>query len=144
MLSKKNQRNDPAYIREQGKRKAVGAKQRNITFCLSKQIKAEGQSIEEWDELGLLKPLLLRLKNLGQHSSLTVRQNKWIKEYHKVNFPPDSGFTAPKHIGEVTWAVMHITDKSKEVVVGYIEEDVFYIIFLDKDHKFWPSQLKNT
>ena len=103
-------------------------------------IKGEGQTIEEWSKLGLLKPLILRIKNLGQHPSLTVRQNKWIKEYHKVDFPPESEFKEPKHITGVTWAVMHITDNSKEVVAGYIEDEVFYIIFLDKDHKFWPSK----
>lgn len=141
---KKRQRNDPAYLREQGKRNAVSKKQRNVTFSFSKHIKSEGQTIEEWADLGLLKPLLLRIKNLGQHSTLTVRQNKWIKEYHKVEYPPDSEFTEPKHVTNVTWAVMHITETSKEVVVGFIEDDVFFIVFLDKDHKFWPSKLKNT
>ncbi len=142
--NKKKQRNDPAFLREQGSRNAVGVKQRNITFSFSKHIKGEGQTIEEWGELGLLETLILRIKNLGQHSSLYVRQNKWIKEYHKVDFPPDSDFEEPKHVVGVTWAVMHITDNSKEVVAGFIEEDVFYIVFLDKDHKFWPSKLKNT
>ena len=116
----------------------------NITFSLSKHITAEGQSIEEWNELGLLGQLNLRMKYVGQHPTLYVRQNQLIKEYHKVEFPPNSGFTHPKHVGDVTWAVMHLTPTSKEVVAGYIEDDVFYIIFLDKDHQFWPSKLKNT
>jgi hypothetical protein len=143
-MPKREEKKTPAYLREQGKRGAVGNRQRNLSFSFSKHIKTEGQSIEEWDELGLLKPLLLRIKNLGQHTSLTVRQNKWVKEYHKVAFPPNSGFKEPKHVIGVTWAVMHITDTSKEVVAGFIEEDVFYIVFLDKDHQFWPSKLKNT
>ena len=143
-MPKKEKKKLPAYQREQGKRGIVGNKQRNISFSFSKHIKAEGQSIEEWEEFGLLKPLLIRIKNLGQHSTLTVRQNNWIKEYHKVSFPPNSGFKEPKHVVGVTWAVMHITETSKEVVAGFIEDDVFYIIFLDKDHIFWPSKLKNT
>lgn len=141
---KKAERKDPAYLREQGKRKEVGLRQRNITFSLSKHIVGEGQSIEEWSYLGLLGQLNLRMKYVGQHPTLFVRQNQLIKEYHKVEFPPNSGFTHPKHVGEVTWAVMHLTPTSKEVVAGYIEDDVFYIIFLDKDHQFWPSKLKNT
>jgi hypothetical protein len=67
------------------------------------------------------------------------RDPAYIKQYTKVNFPPSSGFNEPKHIVGVTWAVMHITNTSKEVVVGYIEDDVFYIVFLDKNHEFWPS-----
>ena len=143
-MPKREKKKLPAYQRQQGNRNEVGNKQRNISFSFSKHIKAEGQSIEEWDKLGLLAPLFLRIKNLGQHSTLAVRQNKWIKEYHKVSFPPDSGFKEPKHVVGVTWAVMHITDTSKEVVAGFIEDDVFYIIFLDKDHIFWPSKMKNT
>jgi len=144
MASKRKQRRDPAYLREQGKRNSQSKKERNITFSFSKYIKGEGETFEGWEELGLLKQLILRLKYLGQYSALTVRQNKWIKEYHKVDFPPNSKFTKPKHIQNVTWAVIHITPTSKEVVAGYIEDEVFYIIFLDKDHKFWPSKLKNT
>jgi len=141
---KKKERKDPAYLREQGLRESNIKKSRNLSFSLSEHIKGEGQTIEEWSELGLLKQLLLRLKYLGQYPALTVRQNKWIKEYHKVDFPPDSEFTEPKHVSNVTWAVMHITPNSKEVVAGFIKNEIFYIVFLDKDHKFWPSSLKNT
>lgn len=143
-MAKKRKKRQPNYIRKQGKRDAIQPKERVITFSLSKHIKGEGQSIEEWKEEGLLAKLLLRMKYVGQHSVHTVRQKQYIKEYHKVDFPPDSAFTPPKHVINVTWAVMHITPTSKEVVVGYIEDDVFYIVFLDKDHKFWSSKLKNT
>ncbi|WP_422354134.1 hypothetical protein [Roseivirga pacifica] len=143
-MPKKKERRDPAYLREQGNRNAAVKKERRITFSLIKQIKGEGQSIEEWNESGLLQKLLIRLKHVGQHSVHEVKQMKLIKEYHKVKFPLDSGFTEPKHVSNVTWAVMHLTDNSKEVVVGYIEEDVFYIVFLDQEHQFWPTSKKNT
>lgn len=145
MSSKRQKgRKDPAYIREQGKRSAFIRKERNITFSLSKHIKAEGESIKEWNDLGLLEKLFLRMKYIGQHSVHIVKQMKWIKEYTKVSFPPDSLFSEPKHVSNVVWAVMHLTDDSKEVVVGFIENDIFYIIFLDKEHNFWPSPKKNT
>ncbi len=135
---------DPAYLREQGSRKVYVKQERRITFCLSKHIKGEGQSIDEWSNLDLLAKLLRKMQQCGQHSVHEIRQKKWIKEYSKVSFPPNSKFTHPKHISEVTWAVMHITDNSKEVVVGFVEDDVFYLVFLDKDHEFWPTKKKNT
>ncbi|MBI1837232.1 MAG: hypothetical protein HYR91_08215 [Flavobacteriia bacterium] len=140
----KREKRDPAYLREQGKREAQGLKQRKITFSLSKHIPNQGQTIEDWDQSGLLSSLYNRLKFVGQFTPVEVRQQKHIKEYTKVDFPPNSKFKKPAHIIDVTWAVMHITPNSKEVVVGYIEEDVFYLIFLDKNHEFWPSTLKNT
>ncbi|MEY5040483.1 MAG: hypothetical protein RLZZ414_4, partial [Bacteroidota bacterium] len=54
MSLKKNNRKDPAYLREQGKRKAQEKKQRKISFSLTKHITTQGQTIEQWDELGLL------------------------------------------------------------------------------------------
>jgi hypothetical protein len=111
---------------------------------LSKHISNQGQTIEDWDKSGLLLLLLNRIKFVGQFTPVEVRQQQHIKEYTKVDFPPNSEFKKPTHVEDVTWAVMHITPKSKEVVVGYIDVDVFYVIFLDKDHKFWPSTLKNT
>jgi hypothetical protein len=140
----KKERKDPSYLREQGTRKAREAKQRAITFSLTKHIPNQGQTIEEWHTAGLLVLLFNRLKSVGHFTPVEVRQKKIIKEYTKVDFPPNSQFKKPTHIVDVTWAVMHITQNSKEVVVGYIEEDVFYIVFLDKDHLFWPSILKNT
>ncbi|HWK07269.1 MAG TPA: hypothetical protein VNS58_26740 [Puia sp.] len=137
-------RRDPAYIREQGKREIQEKKRRKISFSFSMHISNQGQTFEEWDQSGLLAPLYTRMKFVGQYSVQEALQNKYIKQYTKVDFPPNSGFIAPKHIVNVTWAVMHITNNSKEVVVGYIEDDIFYLIFLDKDHLFWPSTLKNT
>jgi hypothetical protein len=50
----KKERKDPAYLREQGKRQAKTVKKRKITFCLSKHITNQGQTIEDWDESELL------------------------------------------------------------------------------------------
>lgn len=140
----KKEKKDPAYIREQGKREAKAAKQRRITFSFTKHLPNQGQTIEQWRELDLLVLLYNRLKFVGQYTAVEARQSKYIKEYTKVDFPPNSEFKRPTHITDVVWAVMHVTQNSKEVVVGYIEDDVFYIIFLDAEHKFWPTSLKNT
>ena len=111
-------RRDPAYIREQGKRETQEKKRRKISFSFSMHISSQGQTFEEWDQSGLLAPLYIMMKFVGQYSVQEALQNKYIKQYTKVDFPPNSGFTAPKHIPNVTWAVMHITNNSKEVVAG--------------------------
>ena len=139
-MPRKRERKDPAYIREQGDRTAQPKKDRKITFSYIFLItNTEGQSLKEWEELGLLSIMSQRLQFVGQFSCQQAIQRQYLKPYTKVEFPPDSEFTMPKHISGVDWTVMHITGNSKEVVAGYIEEDVFYIVFLDKDHKFWPT-----
>ena len=136
----KKERTDPAYLREQGKREAQGKKVRKVTFCFHKLIPTPpGQSWDEWEKEGLLALLLKRIQFVDQHSCQEAIQKQYLKPYTKVDFPPDSAFRHPKHIPEVAWTVMHITNHSKEVVVGYIEDDIFYIVFLDKEHRFWPT-----
>ena len=67
-----------------------------------------------------------------------------IKQYTKVGFPENSEFIEPRHVTPTYWAVIHITQNSKEVVVGYLDENnVFYVIFLDKEHKFWPTDIQS-
>ena len=138
MSKKRAERVDPAFLREQGKREANKKQARKLTFKLELITTSEGQTYEEWEKLGHLSTLMERLQFVGQFSCQRALQNVYIKRYTKVGYPPNSGFTQPKHITAEIWAVMHITGKSKEVVAGYIEEDVFVIVFLDKDHQFWP------
>lgn len=143
-MAKRKERKDPAYIREQGKRKAYVEQERRLTFSFTKLDKTQGQTIKEWEDLGLLAVLITRTQSVGQMSTRVAYANQSIKQYSKVDFPPNSEFKKPNHIPDVTYTSMHITPNSKEVIVGYVESDVFYIVFLDKDHQFWPSTLKNT
>ncbi|GHN02558.1 hypothetical protein WSM22_40470 [Cytophagales bacterium WSM2-2] len=137
---RKKERVDPAYLREQGKREAEKTRGKKVVFSMTHHVVAEGQSVEQWQELGLLDDLFIRMKFVGQHSVQEALHKQYIKQYTKVDFPPNSEFKVPLHIQGVTWAVMHLTDKSKEVVAGYVDDHVFHIVFLDKDHKFWPTQ----
>lgn len=133
--------------RKRGKRSALGAKvdRRLLSFNHSKKCNIQGESFKNWEEEKILSDFLTRISQL---SALTVAQaisQNYITVYTKVDFPPKSGFTFPKHIpSDISWATFHIKPKSKEVVVGYIEDDIFFIVFLDKNHLFWKCKLKNT
>ena len=69
--------------------------------------------------------------------------NQIIKEYSKGEFPKNSDFTHPKHIpNDISWCSMHI--QGKECIIGYFEDNIFNIVFLDKNHRFWITEKKNT
>ena len=54
-----------------------------------------------------------------------------------------TGYTYPKHISkDVDWARIHAW--WMECLVWYILYDVFYIVFLDPEHKFFYSKKKHT
>ena len=67
------------------------------------------------------------------------------KQFIKVydNFPVNSDFIHPKYVpAGVKWSTIRI--KGKERIVGYLEENIFYVVFLDKDHRFWITEKKHT
>ncbi|SHK82957.1 hypothetical protein SAMN05444266_101285 [Chitinophaga jiangningensis] len=138
-MSKKEGKKLPKYLREQGDLGIKEPKKRKITFSLTRHIAGPpGQSFKEWDDEGLMAVLATMMQYAGQFTTQEVIQEGCIKLYNKFGYPPHSEFPKPKHISVETWAVMHITANSKEVVAGYIEDNVFYIVFLDKNHVFWP------
>lgn len=135
------------FNRKRGSRSPLGAKpeRRLLSFNFSRRCINQSESFEDWQKEGILFELMTRFSQL---SSLTVPQaiaQGHITVYTKVTFPPKSGFYWPKHIpDDISWATFHLRPKSKEVIVGYLEEDLFFLVFLDKNHLFWKCELKNT
>jgi hypothetical protein len=57
------------------------------------------------------------------------------------DFPPKerTRFTPPTFVPEdANWARIHVTGPA--VVVGHIIENTFYVVFLDKTHKFYLTR----
>jgi hypothetical protein len=130
--------------RKRGHRSAVEPQKIIISFCFSKIDKTQGQTIEEWEQLGLLSTFIVKTQQISNMQYQQALAQQLIKQYTKVGFPENSEFIEPRHVTPTYWAVIHITQNSKEVVVGYLDENnVFYVIFLDKEHKFWPTDIQN-
>jgi len=103
----------------------------------------QGESFEEWQESELLALALTRLSQICQKTLAQALTESSVKIYGKVDFPPNSKFTHPKHVPiGIKWASIRI--QGKERVIGHFEDNVFHIVFLDEKHLFWPSEKKNT
>lgn len=103
----------------------------------------QGQDFEEWEEEKLLALMINKLRGICQMTMAQATAQQIIKPYTKVTFPPESAFTHPKHVlPDVTWCTMHI--QGKECIIGHIEDNIFHIVFLDKEHEFWITKKKNT
>lgn len=135
------------YGRKRGKRGAIGAKpeRRLLSFNYSRRCIVQSESFEDWQNNGILSDLMIRISHLSTQTVPQAIAQGHITIYTKVTFPPKSGFSWPKHIpADISWATFHLKPKSREVIVGYIEDDIFYLVFLDKNHLFWKCELKNT
>lgn len=103
----------------------------------------QGQSFTDWQADELLALALDKLRALCEYTIAQATNNGLLKIYTKVPFPPESGFVHPKHIPQdIDWSSMHIGNKP--CVIGYFEDNIFHIVFLDKDHEFWITPKKNT
>lgn len=121
-----------------------------------------GQSFEEWTKEELEK-LLHKLKNYTENS-LSYWQNQrvgggnnTVLEVYK-SFPKKSDFIHPKYIPhEVWWSRFRL--ESSVRLVGFIlpseyknkkhskedlyfDHNTFYIVFLDRDHRFYKMDYK--
>lgn len=140
--SKFNERNGTLDKRPyRGLELQTEGKKRYVVFSFKDLAPPCVTCFEEWEKEGLLA---LAMKKLHGVSSLTMPQalqQRVIKNYSC--FPPDSKFKQPAHLPHIkNWCSMHI--QGKECLCGYVEDNVFHIVFFDKEHKFWPTEKKHT
>jgi hypothetical protein len=101
---------------------------------------SQGQSFTQWENEGLLSKMLEKFKH---YSALGLDRAFSDKFKQYGSFPTTSEFKHPPTVPEdATWASMHI--QNKQCVIGHTLKNVFYIVFLDGEHKFYPSEKKNT
>ena len=98
-----------------------------------------GQSFEQWQEKGLLSKLLDKLSYISQCNITEAQQKEYITIYK--DFPKRSDFKIPNHFeGKVNWAVIKNIGGQKPRIAGYVYENVFYVVFLDMNHKFFKME----
>jgi hypothetical protein len=94
---------------------------------------------KDWQRVGLLSKALETLQ--GYCKQPLRRQIDGDKFAVYQSFPPadKTMFEYPKHVPEdAEWARIHVNGAS--VLIGHIVGDTFYLVFLDKTHKFWLTK----
>lgn len=101
------------------------------------------ESIELWENEGRLAPLFEKLMEISRLTLREAMTSGVISIYD--NFPENTDFFIPKHIvDKVKWAVIKNIGGQKGRIAGYIKDNVFYVVFFDKNHRFWITEKKNT
>ena len=142
--NKFTKRNIDSYKREvKSNELRTGQRERFIVISFKDFDGNQGQSFEDWEAENLLALVVRKLQGVCSLTKNEATQKQIIKAYPKGTFPEKSDFYHPKHIPEdIAWCSMHI--QGKECVIGYFDDNVFYIVFLDKDHRFWITEKKHT
>lgn len=100
-----------------------------------------GQTFKEWEKGELLAPLMTKLVELSNKNRVIASIEGCLSTYD--TFLEDSDFKKPKYIeGDVQWATIKDVGGQLHRVAGYIVDNVFYVVFLDKEHKFYKMKNK--
>lgn len=100
----------------------------------------QGQTFEEWETEGILARTIEKLRN---YCCNTLKSSIGDGLTIYDSFPKVSDFVKPRHVPEdAQWARIHIT--GLQVVAGYVNRNVFNVVFLDKDHRFCITEKKHT
>lgn len=110
-----------------------------LCFNFAHLDQTQGQTLAAWEKDGLLSQMLTRFRD---HGTKQIAQcfSKTFKSYK--SYPPESDFSPPAYVPQdAIWASMHLCNRV--CVGGHIVRNIFFVVFLDKDHRFWPTE-KNS
>jgi|SRR6218665_1269308 len=102
-----------------------------------------GQSYGKWQEDKILAYMLQKFEHICALNIVEAQQQKVLKIYG--SFPDKTDFNWPQHItDDVNWAAVMDIKGQKGRVAGHIIENVFYVVFLDQEHRFYIAEKKRT
>lgn len=114
-----------------------------VSFQFLDSTQKYGSSYIDWQKSGLLAKMLECFQ--GYCCNPLLKQVDGDKFTIYGNFPPTAKtkFKLPHFVPEdANWARIHITGIA--VVAGHIVKDTFYVVFLDKTHKFWLTKRETS
>jgi hypothetical protein len=102
-----------------------------------------GQIYADWEEERLLSAFCKKMEDVCKMNIVEAQQQGVLKIYG--DFPTESEFKHSQYIADdVKWAVIMDIKGQKGRVAGHLIENVFYVVFLDKDHRFYITKKKRT
>ena len=110
-----------------------------VSFAHLDNTQKFGSGYKDWQKEGLLSKMFETLQ--GYCCSPLLEQIDGTKFTKYGDFPPKevNEFDYPSHVPEdACWARIHITGPA--ILAGHVVEDTFYVVFLDKTHKFYKTR----
>lgn len=102
-------------------------------FCSQQKF---ASSFKDWQKDGLLSKAMETLH--GYCKGPIVFDGDKFGLYGDFPDEDSTMFVFPEHVAEdAKWARLHITGPA--VIIGHIIRNTFYVVFLDKTHKFYLS-----
>ncbi|MDO5070671.1 MAG: hypothetical protein Q4D78_10865 [Neisseria zoodegmatis] len=99
------------------------------------------QSLETWHTDGSTLDLLYSLVHISQRNITELQAgDKKLTLYKKFPDKTVNEFSCPRELNESeNWGCLRNIGGQKARVAGFLRNNIFYIVYLDKEHKFFKS-----
>jgi hypothetical protein len=106
-----------------------------VSFQYLDTTQAYGCGWKDWQANGLLSKAMETLEGFCKSPLLSQIGSDKFKKYGNFPDPDKTKFDYPYHVPrDACWARIHINGPA--VLAGHIHRDTFYVVFLDRTHKF--------
>ena len=101
---------------------------------------SQANSLVDWDSEGILAQAI---QTIAGYCQRPLEQQFSDKFTIYGEYPTKSKYTRPRHVPkDANWARIHVN--GKQILAGHVFQNTFYVVFLDPDHSFYPTEKKNT
>ncbi len=131
----------PSKIKEILDSKTIHENQENfkISFQYLDTSQKYASSFRDWQKCGWLSKMLETLQGYCQQPLISQFDKYKFVAYDGFPDKEYTKFECPQNIPEdAHWARIHILNKA--VVVGHYVGNTFFVVFLDKTHKFYLTK----
>lgn len=105
-----------------------------------------GQSPEQWCELAnkttLLADFVRKLVHLSDQNITVSQSEKSLTLYKGFPGKRVTDFSCPTGLENKNWGTIRNIGGQKARVAGFLEGNIFYPVFLDKNHVFYKADKK--
>lgn len=110
-----------------------------VSFAHVDKTQKFGSGYLDWQKHGLLAKMFETLQGYCCSPLLDQIDGNKFAKYGDFPASKFNEFNYPDHVPEdACWARIHITGPA--VLAGHIVRDTFYVVFLDKTHKFYKTR----
>lgn len=106
--------------------------------------KLPAQSLENWHEDGRLLDMLNSLVHICQNNITDLQSSKKISLYGSFPDKKVNAFSLPtlpeKLSKSENWGTIRNVGGQLPRIAGFMRDNVFYIVYLDKNHQFYQSE----
>lgn len=113
----------------------------SISFKYFHNVDGVGQSMKTWKDEDSLSDLIDKLIYITSNGITKVISDGIFTNYTRFPDVSVNDFKCPDDISvDEDWGVIKNIGGQKKRVAGFLRDNVFYVVFFDRDHRFWKSQ----